>query len=588
MSKFNTNNPLGSSDPRDFHDNAINIDTAVNGSGDTWVDRLGTTRKTLTSIEQDMQEQTLIATEAAQQASLSASQAQSSNVASDSARIASEAARDASEGFRDQASTFASNASGSASTASTAATTASTSAAQASTSATNAASSATSAAQSASMAAEIAVGDVRNYFGLDFQPSIPPSLSLNFDRQEHAVIDEGILTGMPLQDIVQVTNGAATRVDHRGLIVPTAPNTARIDWTGGRPKLLVEEQRTNLTRESSNFAISPWVRDVLDVTLEPSTEISPIEGSTATKIIKTGGTFRSVRQTITSSASVHTLSVYAKKGSFDRFSGAIFINDTNNGARCVFSLTTKTVDAAPIGSTIPTNAISMSYVDVGNDWTRCILTVDSSSITTRTSVLAYIYAGVHGSSDVGDFHIDGAQLEAASTPSSYIPTQASAVTRIADNVSRVLGSEWNSQEGTLYAEFRVPPRTNPLRDQVIFGFSPQTLERFMIEFSAAGRIRARNIENSNGVQDVFVNLSNVDEFVGQIVKVAFSNNGSEISASINGQPVVKNTIRRIAQGNEIFIGRRGGVERAQNLDMKNARYFPKALSDSELIELTKV
>jgi len=44
---FNTGNPIGSTDARDLSDNAQDFDEAINGTGDTWTDRLGVSRRTL-------------------------------------------------------------------------------------------------------------------------------------------------------------------------------------------------------------------------------------------------------------------------------------------------------------------------------------------------------------------------------------------------------------------------------------------------------------------------------------------------------------------------------------------------------------
>jgi hypothetical protein len=57
---------------------------------------------------------------------------------------------------------------------------------------------------------------------------------------------------------------------------------------------------------------------------------------------------------------------------------------------------------------------------------------------------------------VGKALINVLQLEQASTPSSYIPTEASAVTRLADNVSRTFNAEWNAFEGCFVVESRAP------------------------------------------------------------------------------------------------------------------------------------
>lgn len=47
MTTYNTGNPIGSANVKDLYDNAENLDTAVNGTEQTWTDRLGRERLTL-------------------------------------------------------------------------------------------------------------------------------------------------------------------------------------------------------------------------------------------------------------------------------------------------------------------------------------------------------------------------------------------------------------------------------------------------------------------------------------------------------------------------------------------------------------
>lgn len=56
MSFFETGNPVPSDDPRDLDDNAKHLDIAVNTLEETWVDRNGTTRKSLRGLEHGLQE----------------------------------------------------------------------------------------------------------------------------------------------------------------------------------------------------------------------------------------------------------------------------------------------------------------------------------------------------------------------------------------------------------------------------------------------------------------------------------------------------------------------------------------------------
>tara|TARA_R100000789_G_scaffold88836_1_gene85710 strand:+ start:17307 stop:19472 length:2166 start_codon:yes stop_codon:yes gene_type:complete len=52
MTKYNTGNPVGSADPRDFSDNAEQLDEAVNSDESVFIDRLGKRRLTLRGMEQ--------------------------------------------------------------------------------------------------------------------------------------------------------------------------------------------------------------------------------------------------------------------------------------------------------------------------------------------------------------------------------------------------------------------------------------------------------------------------------------------------------------------------------------------------------
>ena len=58
MTKYATNNPIGSMDPKDLFDNAQNLDYALNDiTKAIWKDRLGRDRKTYWGMEQDFSAQ---------------------------------------------------------------------------------------------------------------------------------------------------------------------------------------------------------------------------------------------------------------------------------------------------------------------------------------------------------------------------------------------------------------------------------------------------------------------------------------------------------------------------------------------------
>lgn len=55
MTTYKTGNPIGSTAVKDLYDNAENLDVSLNGDSNTWVDRLGRTRKSWAQIEDSIE-----------------------------------------------------------------------------------------------------------------------------------------------------------------------------------------------------------------------------------------------------------------------------------------------------------------------------------------------------------------------------------------------------------------------------------------------------------------------------------------------------------------------------------------------------
>jgi hypothetical protein len=170
----------------------------------------------------------------------------------------------------------------------------------------------------------------------------------------------------------------------------------------------------------------------------------------------------------------------------------------------------------------------------------------------------------------------------AAFATSYIPTQASSVTRSADVASVNTLSPWyNATEGTLYGEFEVKgltggliqinDGTNNYADSIIHG-----------EFG---------VSNSYGLR-VFVSTTSQADFatsdptVGSIQKFAGGFKANDFGFTKNGAAASTDTSGTVPSGaTTMKIGRAwaGGIA---NMWIRRIAFYPRKLSSAELQTLT--
>ena len=223
----------------------------------------------------------------------------------------------------------------------------------------------------------------------------------------------------------------------------------RFDYSGGAtcPSLLLEPSRTNLVSYSEYIEEADQLADAQILT---TTDATPEGTNNARVLAYDGGTnqhYSAFTPSVTN-GETYTFSVFLKKKELS-YAALVFLNDY---AGRFFDLETGTI-LGTIGGTL----IDSKIEDYGNGWYRCSIT----DVATSTSKFSGIFLSGNGTS-IGPFvptgtdglYIYGAQVEAGSYPTSYIPNHSGgSVTRgVEGQTYSGFSSLMGQTEGTLFLE----------------------------------------------------------------------------------------------------------------------------------------
>jgi len=350
--------------------------------------------------------------------------------------------------------------------------------------------------------------------------------------------------------------------------------------------LLIEESRTNICLQSENFGTT-WANDTGLVAISLDQTTSPSGAMNADKISEntTASNRRiAIQGSSFVSGTTYTFSCFVKAAERDfvqlRFGSALggqFQNFVIGG-----------VNAGTIGSGSGATSSIQAYP---NGWYRCSITAASAATGSSTftigpqiSSTALGWAPYVGTIGSGIF-VWGAQVEAGSFATSYIPTTTGSVVRSADVCSITGGNftgMWNQSEGTLLAQTQ---KTSTNSNAFIISASDNSLNNETdLRYNSVSQAAA--LINVSGASQVAGFQASITS--GSAVKQSIAYKLNDCAYAVNGASPISDTSALIPTVDRLTIGNVAVVGSIFYLNgtIASIRYYKKRLPNAKLQALT--
>ena len=363
-------------------------------------------------------------------------------------------------------------------------------------------------------------------------------------------------------------NSIATRVNKQGLIEVVGNDIPRIDFKDSADgALLLENSATNLVTHSEDA--SQWLN--VNEIITKDEIISPDGTLSADKFEFTGnGSIRPNTSQLTFIDN-YVFSVFIKKG-----------NSRYVTLQARFFTTSSTIGFDLDNATAESGGVIENY---GNDWFRLSLTNNVTGDADRTGVFYVYLPNELGSmtSVSGNYaYVWGAQISEGSYVTSYIPTNGSTATRLADTANGSGNSEvFNDSEGVLFADISALANDLTYRGISLGDGTANNLVRFYYE-NVSNRLTAQIKDGGVAQATMTYTFSDITISSKIVLKYKLNDfalwvNGFEVGTDLNGAtPSGLDTLSfDTGTGADDFYGK-----------TKEIGYYDTALTDLELETLT--
>ena len=379
---------------------------------------------------------------------------------------------------------------------------------------------------------------------------------------------------------------SATTLNRQGLIETVGSGKPRIDFTDNTSgHLLLEPSRTNVLPYSEEIDNAGWSKN--NTTITANQIISPDGSQTADKYTHSGSTATNYifeNGFSVSSGTEYTFSVFVKKGTTDfvqlLLSSATFGTlhqnfDINNG-----------IIGSSSGNPEP------FIEEYPNDWFRIGIT-DTATTTGIGSALISLARSntenrIASFSSSQYFYLWGAQFETGSYATSYIPTEGSSETRVAETCKQDLSQVVSSNTHTFYIEGLIKHHYG-VSDGHLFSFSSSdtSVGTAILFYRGGNKIK---FYGQNGGTPLFgaplEESGTSDENI--VAKYALAIENNRLSIYRNGTKIISSTATQTIPTNLKWLQLDfwNGQTALHTATYKDLRYYNTALTDTELQNLT--
>jgi hypothetical protein len=347
---------------------------------------------------------------------------------------------------------------------------------------------------------------------------------------------------------------------------------------GGCPSLLLEKQSTNLLSYSEQFDNAYWTK--AEATLTANATTSPDGTQNADSLIPstTNSGAHVIFQSVSNSIATASYSMYIKPNGYNRVA---FRENSSTGAAIGFDLLNQTIITTySTGGCTASNGVIQ---DVGDGWYR-ISGVFSFASATNQSLALYIVSSSWTSGDptsvawsgngTSGIYIYGAQVEASSYPTSYIPTTSASATRVADACFKTgISSLIGQSEGVLFVDVNF---INTGDVQIFCEVSNGGANRVLVYASTTTIICYAN-----------ATVFSYTQSTNERLKIAFAYKSGDSAFYVNGvQKAVSSSSLSYSGLSQLNIGSNYINDQPTNSPTNQAILFKTRLTNSELASLT--